>query len=482
MTRKSLAILLAFICLIIRLKYLYGRTLVPFQLDYEEGNILNAALRLLHGATPYPDPRTFPYILNPYGPAGYALTALGIKTFGLSLFGPRLFVLLAGVGIAVLIAALTRSFTGQWKIGLLLGALYLCLPQTWDWLPILRVDFWAVFFSLLGLYLFTSFPRAWYLPAIVFALALLTKQTAIAAPLACMADLIVQRKLKRALAFGTILAGAILTCLLPMDGHYAFHLIYTHPDPYSIQRAWHYFSDAIKAGALIVIIIVYAASQGFRWNRQSRSTWLYLGFCTPLVLTAGKLGSNSNHVLEWMAALCLMGALALSYLLEKPVRFARPLAAGVLLLFVALAVLPQFSASSRIDQSECADAYAFVRSFPGHRILSEDVSALVLGGQPVLVSNPFVATQLGNSVAWSQGTVDQLVERQYFDLIVLGGELKDFQDSGRWSSKLIEAVGQAYTPAKRFRCSPNFGVAYVPKQKAGAVVQQRAPAVDPGVH
>src|SRR5262245_55785465 len=80
----------------------------PYQLDYEEGNVLNAANRIVHGLTPYPEPGSFPYVLNPYGPLGYLLIAVPVKAAGLSLYPPRLLVLLATVVVALLIAGLVR--------------------------------------------------------------------------------------------------------------------------------------------------------------------------------------------------------------------------------------------------------------------------------------------------------------------------------------------------------------------------------------
>ena len=46
--------------------------------------------------------------------------------------------------------------------------------------PLLRVDYWAILFSLLGLFIFLTFPRVWFVAVILFALAVLTKITAIA--------------------------------------------------------------------------------------------------------------------------------------------------------------------------------------------------------------------------------------------------------------------------------------------------------------
>jgi len=86
----------------------YTRAAHPFELAYTEGNVLSAGARVASGLSAYPDPASFPYALNPYGPVGYLLTAAGIRLFGVSLFGPRLLVLLAGVIAVFAIAGLTR--------------------------------------------------------------------------------------------------------------------------------------------------------------------------------------------------------------------------------------------------------------------------------------------------------------------------------------------------------------------------------------
>jgi hypothetical protein len=465
MNRKYILVSLVFVCVVVRLNYAYERASIPFQIDYEEGNVLNAAQRLIHGDTPYPDPASFPYTVSPYGPVGYLLTAFGIKLSGLSLFGPRFLVLVAGIGILFLIAALTKRLGGQWQIGLLLGATYLCLPVVWDWYPLLRVDLWAILLSLMGLYVYSVSSRAWSFAAIVCALGLLTKHTAIAAPVACMAELAAQQRFKRALAFGTITLSAMLVCILPVNGNIGFHLLKTHPDPFSFRAAMRQYLWGIEGCVLIVAVILYSSTVGFiSWHKRPRLAWLYLGLCSATALTTGKLGSNSNHMLEWAGAVCLMGGLSLSYLVENKTRFAQPLLAGVFLFTAVFAVLPQFRIVNQRNQSGCADAYAFLRAFPGNRVLSEDVTALILSGKPVLVSNPFVVTQLRNSVDWKQGSIEQLVDKGYFDLIILGGDLRNYQpESGRWSPELITAVGQRYRSAAHFACSPSYNVAYIPK-------------------
>jgi hypothetical protein len=105
--------------------------------------------------------------------------------------------------------------------------------------------------------------------------------------------------------------------------------------------------------------------------------------------------------------------------------------------------------------------------------MSDDVSSLVLGRKIVLVSNPFVMTQLGNSVVWQAGSVEHLAQQQYFDLIVLGGTLESFiPASGGSSPELIQTIGMRYAPYKYFQCAYSK-VAFVPiREKASSAVRR----------
>jgi len=158
------------------------------------------------------------------------------------------------------------------------------------------------------------------------------------------------------------------------------------------------------------------------------------------------------------AALSILCALSIQYLVETRNPLAKQLLAAVVALAVILSFLPQRVYGKMPERAECPEAYAFVRSFPGNHVLSEDVSAVVLSGKPVLVSNPFVATQLGNSLAWSQGSLDQLAAREYFDLILLAGRAP-----GRWSPAFLQATAGHYEVVREFQCL-SVGAALVPRR------------------
>jgi len=153
----------------------------------------------------------------------------------------------------------------------------------------------------------------------------------------------------------------------------------------------------------------------------------------------------------------------LSYLFDANDLLVRAFAVGLLSLSAIFAGMSLRAwRNMAATQIGCAHAYDFVRTFGSDRILSEDVGALALGGKPVVVSNPFVVTQLGNSVVWRAGTMEELAQARYFDLILLGGELKDLRpESGVWSADLMKVIGHRYSPVRYFQC-PCARVAYIP--------------------
>jgi Dolichyl-phosphate-mannose-protein mannosyltransferase len=454
-------------CLCVIVHYAYIRASSPFQIDYEEGNILNAGNRLINGQSPYPDPQAFPYTINPYGPVGYQFTRAAIDLFGLDLLGPRIFVLVAGMVIVFLLTVLTWKLGGFWQIGFALGVLYLCSPLVRVWFPLLRVDFWAVMLSLLGLYMFVAFPRAWPIAAVVFAIAILTKHTALAGPAACVLELIASRKGRRASAFAGLTVGTVVVSLAQISGNPFFHLLHTHPDPYNLKRLVELYALAVESSTLLCAVVIYGIVFGVNWNNPSRLAWLYLSLCSVTSLSAAKLGSETNHFLEWTAAVCLVASLSLSDLIKVGNMLAKPFVLGFALLIPTFAFMAsRFATQTELQGAGCRDAYAFVRSFSGNRVLSEDVAALVLGNKPVLISNPFVTTQLKNTIDWSAGTIEHLVERQYFQLIMLGGEPHEFQpQSGRWSVAFIKALREQYRPERQFDCYPSMAVAFVPNSR-----------------
>ena len=441
------------------------RAVIPYQIDYAEGTVLASALRLLHGESLYPPPGSFPYILSPYGPVAYLLTAASMKVLGVSLLGPRLLVLMSAMLIAALIVGLTKALEGSRTVGVVFAAAFFCSPLLAIWLPLLRVDLPGVLLSLAGLYVFARFQKPG-LASLMFVAAGFTKQTCIAGLLACGTNLAMERRWRDlgVLAAWTCGLGMAVAAVLGANGF--FHLVATHRDPFDIGRYLDNVTIALSGAIVLVLGAAYGLVGHWRLRSGARLGLLYLAACTLLTFTAGKAGAETNHFIEWTAALALVGALSTSCAVSQQDRHATLVVGSVLAVTLVTIAGVWWRPRHDIDVDACRAAYNFIDQFPGDRILSEDVSAVVEAGKPVIVSDPFAYQQV-RDVSWEQGGLEQLVARGFFDLIVAGRE--SFTPGHlpvRWSPALSAEVAQEYRPVRWFNCSPALGVVYVKANSA----------------
>ena len=445
---------------------------VRYELDYEEGNILNAGLVILSGGSPYPVPGSFPYVINPYGPLGYYSVAAVSELFGVGFVPARAWILTCVVAVCLLLASLQRWWTRSWRISALFVGLYLTLPVTQSWIPLLRVDFLALAFTLSGLNIFAAYPKRRSLTQLLFLAALFTKHTSFAAPIACTLYLALENGWKDALKFaGGLLCWfglALAAVEIWTQGTIGFYLFHSHPDPVVLQKLSNlYTAQLLSSLAVLGVIAVWLFALGKAWRKMSLPI-LYLCVSAITALTIGKLGSNTNHYLELAAAICLCAGLAFSQLNARDDLLlpALTLAMAAQVLAFSIGALPGSPLLTDKNKSACTEAYRFIGSFSGLNILSEDVGALVVNGKPVLVSNPYLYTQMRNENQWERGGVEQLVDSRYFDLIILGGSPREFLPaSGRWSEDFMRKVANNYIVLRELDCEPYARMALVPKRR-----------------
>lgn len=447
------------------------RVALPYQLDYEEGNILNAAVRITRGDTPYPPPGEAVYILNPYGPLFYELVAGLVKWFGVGFIYPRLLVVFSGVLIALLLALCLHRWTGSWTLGLTFGFIYLSLPIVRHWLFLLRVDLVGITFALAGLYFFLASARGAYLSVLLFLAALFCKYTLVAAPGACVLFLLARKEWRKAAWFATsiVLPAILLFACAQYTTRkwFGFHMFWMHSDPFSLVKYASVFTLAIFIHLPLVLLAVVAATRRLS-PRPALLALIYLGFCSVSVLTIGKGGSVDNHLLEWLAALCLCAGLGYHFLRTRPEQTRAAALASVALAVFVLVNLPR-GIGPDPKRAECSQAYAYVRNHPGQRILSENVGALVLAGKPILISNPFLYAQLVRRSGWSDRALVGLIRSNYFEAIILDGNINYLRHkasdvaaaNSRWPISFVDALERSYRPARRFVCE-EANVAFEP--------------------
>jgi len=440
---------------------------LPMQFDYEEGNILNAGLRITQGQTPYPAPGSWPVVFNPYGPVPYLLAALWVKCLGISFFAPRLVSILSGAVVALLIALLIRRFGGSIPVAAIFACAFLSVGSVRNWLLTSRVDWLALALSFGGLAAFVFWEKRWYAAAFLFSAALCTKYTLLAAPLAVCVWLLLRRDGK---ALVRVALSSLALCILAFclaqrwsGGNFAFHQFATHPDAYDFLQYAALLEGRFAAFPLLIGIAVIAAIRDIAKKTRALPV-IYLLTSTLATVTAGKAGSNTNHLIEWTAAICCCAGYGWQFI--QSWLFARKLAAAnaaglVAVVATSLAAIVSYRLPMA-GRTSCEASYAFLRTH-GDSVLSDSVGALLLAGKPVLVSNPFVYSQLVSHGKLAGDPVKQLVSEKKFDVILLRESLAAYPADVRFTGPTLRAAEQNYHEAATFACYDS-GHAYVPNR------------------
>jgi hypothetical protein len=431
----------------------------PFQADYEEGNILNALTRILQGATPWPDPKFLPSVMNPYGPVAYYLLVLPVKIFGLELVYPRAMILGCALLIAGLFGAELRRRTGSIVLGVTFGLIYLTIPNVQNWAWLLRVDFLGIAFTLAGLIVFARRldrgDACGVLPALLFAAALLVKTTLVAAPAACFVILLARRRFRDAARLAGVTAAVVVLVVAVFAaitrGAFVTDVFLAHPDPYSKRRFLGELVGMIRESwPLVMLASIVVGNDVARRRLSPPVAWLITA--TATTFTAGALGSNDNHFLDWNTALCLASGLGIARVVQLRPRAVGLAAATVSAAAVALVLWRPREIRHVHGQGGCTRAYDWVHTQAGPNLLSENVGALVLGGKRVWVSNPFAFAQMVEHAGWSDAELVRMVREQRFDAIIVRSAHLMNEHYRRFPPNVLRAIGEYYEPEPGFQC------------------------------
>lgn len=449
----------------------------PFQHDYEEGNILNALLRITQGLTPYPDPHALPNILNPYGPVAYYLLVIPVKLFGVAFVYPRAMILGCTIVVAVLIGVALRRGTGSITLGVTFALIFLIIPNVHDWMWTLRVDLCGIAFTIAGLVVVSHGlnQRPHRLPmvlaGVLFALGILVKPTLLAAPAASFFALVVRRKFAPAARLTAVTAAVVSAVLgafaLLTHGAVIVDVFLSHPDPFSFPVYTQGLTEMLQMSWPLVILATIAVARDLARRRFSPAI-LWLLFATLTAITAGKLGSNKNHFLEWNAALCLAAGFGFDELTRLASRRLAIAASAIAVAAAALVIWHQPGNLTNIGpESDCPQAYEWVRTQAGPNLFAENVGALVLGGKNVWVSNPFVLAQLVEHAGWSDAELVRMVRERRFDAISMRLDYPAIPSAvatgaERFSPALLRAIAASYEQHPGFNCR-DMQILYKPK-------------------
>ena len=275
---------------------------------------------LAANGTLYYDLSHYPYTVSAYTPIFYLLEA-GLSKIGLpAMTAGRLVSFFALLGIIALGWRLLIVYTADRYCAWIAALLIASTSLLGNWGSVGQVDTLAVLFALAAFY---AYSRDLLLQAGLFAaLAFFTKQTMLACSAAMFIALYLDRP-KTALRFGAILAASVAVIALTIDfatgGRFLADTVRANLNPFALEKLKPHALVLIGASPMILIVAI-GMKQGWR---AGRAFFIYL-ICAAAVflLTAAKIGSDTNYQIEFTILLILCACVILHALNFFPLSFA----------------------------------------------------------------------------------------------------------------------------------------------------------------
>jgi hypothetical protein len=406
----------------------------PYSRDYGEGCVLAMVQLLDERGTYFMDLSGYPYVHLNYPPVFPVLVWPFYRWLGPTLWVPRLFSILATLGILGAVYAVTRRLGHARAVAAALAGVALCPWFFQTWAPLARVDMLALFFSTAGLAAFTRGARLGTVFAL-FWLAFFTKQNALLAPAAVLLSLALSgppRRFAAALAGFTLpLAALIGLLVLATNGEAYRHLVtYTAAAGFDWSRLSEGYGELLRiAWPLLLLVVVVALARGPRVvlaSGPATAILIYWLLSLAGLASIAKEGAVQNYYLEPWVATVLAAAVALPHLAER-LRAVPRLA--VLLLAATVAhythdwahQLPR--AIAHPDQDAGFRRLWEVVGETKGPILSENLAVLVLHRKPVRVE-PFGLLTLSRAGVIRTRPIVRDCEAGTFEIVVVEGLLE----------------------------------------------------------
>jgi hypothetical protein len=423
----------------------------PWSRDYGEGCTLAMGALLAEHGSYFPALVDYPFLVANYPPVFVSAVALGQRLFGPTLVFPRAVAFAASLALLLLLFRTLRCVLASRAAALAFTLLFVMPWFVTTWSALARVDTTALAFSLAGLSLVLARDDdALPWPALaLFWLAFFTKQNALAAPAAVLAELALSRdrRFARALAAYALPLAALLGLLaLITHGLALRHLVtYTAAATYEWERMREsYLQLGVIAAPLLLMVVaevLLGPSEGR--ERKGRILLLYLLLSLAGLASIAKEGAAQNYFLEPWLATVLAAAWALGRLEARApkLRQAWPVFA------LAAAAVANYSYPS-LDRlpyplrhpERAADWVALqklVHDTPGP-VLSENLSLLVLDRRPVLLE-PFGIQLITEAGLFRPDRLVRDCEAQRFPLVVAESRMGEIPGFG-------ECLERRYAP------------------------------------
>ena len=302
----------------------YSATVIasPYQYDYGEGFHWYIADQLSQGHNVYHSLQNPPYVTMVYTPLYYLVTALGIKIVGSALWIGRLLSVLCTLGTCLFAYKIVKLKTTRTVPALLAGVLPLTVGFYGYWSTLFRVDALALFLSVAGLYTVVRSLGSWkvQLSIPLFLLAIFTKQSYVAAPVAVAVYLFVKDRPRSLWFVGLLgLGGALLVglCTLVFGSSFVEQTFLVGSQPHTLKLGANLLRIVLYS---IPVVLMFSVTwvllkiKHREWDLFAIYFTLALAMCLVLIF---KQGAWLNYAQELVVISSILVGLLLGHLLNK---------------------------------------------------------------------------------------------------------------------------------------------------------------------
>lgn len=439
-------------------------TFYPFDVDNNEAFIIYQGQRIAEGSFLYPPLDQPPYLVDNYPPVYPLVLAAQFLFAGPNFFWPRLLSLSSTVLTALLIGLWAYHLTRNRLAAFFGGLAYLSFYHVYDWGSLARVDALGILFSVLAVFLFHK-QNSWKITIPFLLLALFTRQTLFAAPLAIFCSLFFSERRKESYTFLAVLAGTGFLLFLILIGltygRAWSHLITYNANEFRISDVWLYTRHWIRFYPVwgCVPLLFLLNRHWFNKPDQSSGTapqilFWYTLFAFGEALLCGKIGSAPNYLLSLVVATSLGLGLLVHTLIKlatislewkTPCLFC--LLAFVFQMFVTWhwPYTAEWYAHTPIKEDKQAGQYLMLqlKKSPDPVLTDLPGIAMLAGHRPVW--QPFICTQLARQKLWDQTPFLQQIETRKFSKAVFKFDLNTPEwDQESFSPEFITAIQRNY--------------------------------------
>jgi hypothetical protein len=421
----------------------------PYELDYTEGSVLCQIRDFVGGVPLYGRLGERPYTFTVYPPLYHVVAAALGSGLEDTVAAGRLLSLASAAALALVIGGLVHRMGAgaagpvRWAATVLAVVSFLTTEHVFQASTMMRVDMLAMSLSLLGLYVFLRSPSAAGrgVALLAFTLALLAKQSVIAAPLACILGTAIVRPrsgLKIGLAFVLLVSVAFAVLRMIFGDTIFFHLFQANVVSYDplqavtdIVRFVIRYPVLVTAGVAAFLHLVLRTLKDAR--RSSIDTWtlvVYFVLASASLLSTGRVGTHTNHLIEATVALSVFGGLAVlwagSHVRQRPassiwtaVAMAAPLALALQAAQNTRTLrLPSYRPDALQVRETLLDR---IRATPGP-VFGDSQFLVCKAGKPAQI-NTFMVAQLAIVGGWDAGPFLDDIRREAFALVILPFDL-----------------------------------------------------------